>query len=371
MGMMSKMQATKYSMLVETLKNEILGGKYVLSKPFPSIRALIRRFNLSDTTVQRALDELFHQGLISRRQGRGTFVTTVATTRTIGLIVPDHGRSEFFPAIVKEISRLAQEKDYTLCFGEVSASTDAGRACQLENLVRDFIARRVFGVIFQPIDYIENGDAVNKRVLQWFDVAHIPVVLCDYDFVDAPERSKYDVVGINNVEAGVMMVEHLLSAGAKKIGFHLMPYAPKSHQNYIRGARYAALDRKCADRVLVADPGDEEALRRFLKRGRPDAFVCGNDSSAARLKKTLWKLGLGVPQDILLTGMNDLQIAPLLTPPLTTVHLPCERIAEVAFERLVLRISRPEIPPVEVNLPVRLVCRESTKMIPARKKKRK
>ena len=98
MGEVRLVKVTKYGLLVETLKSEILSGKYGPQNPFPSIRALIRRFRLSDSTVQKAIDELAAKGLVSRKQGRGTFVTGCGLSRTIGLIVPDHGRSEFFPA---------------------------------------------------------------------------------------------------------------------------------------------------------------------------------------------------------------------------------------------------------------------------------
>jgi len=78
-----------------------------------------------------------------------------------------------------------------------------------------------------------------------------------------------------------------------------------------------------------------------------------------------------VPQDLLLTGMNDLQIATLLTPPLTTIHLPCEQIAEAAFYRLLRRISSPGMPATEVFLPVKLVVRDSTRKVSRRKEKTK
>ena len=53
-----EMDNSKYKQLVETLKSSILSGKYGNSNPFPSVRSLIRRHGLSNTTVLRALDEL-------------------------------------------------------------------------------------------------------------------------------------------------------------------------------------------------------------------------------------------------------------------------------------------------------------------------
>ena len=53
---------TKYEQLIETLKTDILGGKYSRTEPIPSVRALMRRFSLSDSTIGRALDEVSQGG---------------------------------------------------------------------------------------------------------------------------------------------------------------------------------------------------------------------------------------------------------------------------------------------------------------------
>jgi len=358
------MKVAKYQNAYETLRSEILGGRYSSRNPFPSVMGAGRRFGMSRLTTVKVFDMLKADGLICARSGSGTFITRAARSRTIGLIVPDHERSEFFLAIVREISRLAQAEGYSLLFGEVSATTDAEKTRQVVGLAEDFIAQGVSGVICQPIDYIKDSEAVNRKVLVRFDEANIPVVLCDYDYVDSPARSGYDVVGVNNSEAGALVVNHLRKVGAKNIRFYLRPLAPQSHRNFIRGAFNAYRDHARAqwkDHVLTCDADDIDAVRRYFRKYRPDALVCGNDSAAATLKKSLGKIGLCVPRDLLLTGMDDLQIASLLTPPLTTVHLPCEQIAEAAFCRLLARMANPKMPATELFLPVRLIVRDSTK----------
>ena len=93
------MNGAKNKMLLETLRKEILGGKYASGQSYPSVRALERRFGIPRSTIGHALDELFHQGLISRKQGRGTFVTSMATSRKIGLVVPGVACTDFFQPI--------------------------------------------------------------------------------------------------------------------------------------------------------------------------------------------------------------------------------------------------------------------------------
>jgi len=368
-----KVNDSKYKVLVETLKNQILSGKYDVAKPFPSMRSLIQRFGMSKTTVQRALDELFHLGLISRKQGRGTFITGQRASRRIGLIVPGVAYSEFFPPIVNEISRLSQKEGYTLLFGAVTSQDPGVRARQAKKFAGQLIKDGVAGVIFQPLEFLSDLTEKNQEIVNHFKRANIPVVLACCDFVKPPERSGYDVIGINNVEAGAMMASHLVDSGVRRICFLMRPNRGMSIRSRFRGVVMAL---GCEDRVrckcdqLVAEVDDLLALKRFLRRHRPDAFICGSDSDAAKFKVTLEKAGLKVPDDVMLAGFNDVQMASILTPSLTSIHIPCKEIAATAFYRLLARIANPDLPAMECLLPVRLVARGST-VRPKRKARHK
>lgn len=362
------MNDSKYKSLIETLKSNILSGKYGVGKPFPSVRALIKRSGLSNTTVLHALDELVHQGLISRRQGRGTFVTNRGMSRKIGLIIPGVAYSEFFPPIVSQISKMAQDAGYTLLFGDVMSSNPETRARKARRFAVELVRERVAGVIYQPLEFLANADQINHEIVSVFERARIPVVLLDYDIVSPPERSRYDIVGINNPDAGYRLANYLISCGARKIHFLMRPNWAPSVRNRLRGVITAIAAakshggvRKCSYAILTAEPDDRVALKRHLRRGRPDAFICGNDTAAAKFKQTLEKLGLSVPKDVLLAAFDDVQIAGLLTPPLTTIHQPCAEIGAAAFNRLLTRIATPDLPAQEIYLSAPLVLRESTK----------
>ena len=98
----------------------------------------------------------------------------------------------------------------------------------------------------------------------------------------------------------------------------------------------------------------------MARRPRPDAFVCENDVLAARLLKTLAALGHRVPQDVRLAGFDDVQIARLSSPALTTIRQPCDLIARTAFDRLLSRIARPQQEPLHLVPAAELIVREST-----------
>ncbi|WP_407442386.1 GntR family transcriptional regulator, partial [Fibrobacter sp.] len=143
-----------YKMVYETLKKEILSGKYSSGKSFPSSTALARRFEIARFTIRQALDILTKEGLIRSQRGRGTFVTKMGANRQIGLIVPGVAYSEFFQPIVTALSGVCTANGYGLSIGSVFSANGEERARQAMTLARDLAEQHVSGVILQPIESI-------------------------------------------------------------------------------------------------------------------------------------------------------------------------------------------------------------------------
>ena len=354
----------KYRQVYETLRAGILNGSYPSNRPLPSLRALVRRYGHSIITVRRAFDELEREGLISRQKGRGTFVTRRGFARRIGLMLPDVAQSEFFSVVASEVSQFAQKRGYSILFGNFSARNPKVRIAQARKFAQDLVREGVSGVIYQPIDRIDNAEEENGSVVRILDEAGIPVVLLDSDYAAAIRRSSHDVVGINNYETGYKLASHLLSAGARRIEFLLPDKSGRCRAQCAMGAEVAvavAADRlKCVFGTLAAEPDDLRAIRTCMRRDRPDAFICSSDRQAAKLMVTLEKLGFRIPDDVMLAGINDIQIASLMTPGLTTIRQPCAEIARKALETLVARILDPKLPTSEICLNAPLVIRGST-----------
>ena len=353
------------SRLFRKLRDEILAGKYANSRIFPSEIALSRRFGTSRSLMTNVVAELEHEGLVSRRQGSGTFVSKRPASRKIGLIVPGVAVTDFFKPVVSEINRLAREAGYELRFGEVWSDMREERIKQVRELAAEFIKGDFAGVIYEPLAG-PVGDEINPHILELFDRKKIPVVLLDCDIVPFPDRSRYDVVGVNDIEAGARIAKHLMDIGAKCIHFLICELSPTTFANRLAGAeaalKLAGAKMPKGGNVLYAEADDLTALKRYLKRQkrRPDAFICSNDAIAAVFKQTLEKAGLRVPEDVMLTGFADLPVAALMTPPLTTVRQNREQMAQTAFRRLMERIADPSLPPCDQFLPAPLVVRGST-----------
>ena len=360
----NKEQTVPRRSIFETLKSEIRGGKYLNTRRFPSEMSLAQRFGCSRQSVVHALMSLQDLGLVSRERGSGTYLTKKAARygASIGLIVPGIGCGEIFPPICREISRLAQEEGFSLLFGGDTSSSAAVRAEHAKDLARQFVSKHVAGVIFQPMEFFADSDRFNCEIVSIFEAAKIPVVLIDCDIVSLPERSACDVVGVDNFSIGITLARHMLAAGARRVRVLRKPLCAKTVLDRIRGVQTVLGAKNVEDFTLTAEPDDRKTIARALAgRHGADAFICGNDTVAARLLVTLRKLGKRVPDDVLVTGVDDREHAELVTPALTTVHQPCEAIAATAFGFLLSRLDRPDLSPRTCYLPAPLVIRGSTK----------
>jgi len=356
-----KTDAYSYVEVAATLGDDIRGGRYGAGCTCPSLTQIMRRFKVSRVTAVRAVDELKKKGLVASLKGKGTYVTRAAASRKIGLIVPGICYSEIFPPICKELSRLAQREGYALLFGDLSSSDPVERGRRAKVLARQYVKEGVAGIVFQPIEFLENSDEVNRDILSVFDAADVPVVLLDCDIVASPRRSRYDIVGINNAEAGRRLAQHLVDQGVRNVVFLTEPHSDYSIQNRIEGARNVVAAAKGRFQELSMDVGDRAVVTKLLAgRQRPGAIICRNDHQAAHLLVTLRELGKRVPEDVQVAGFNDVEYASILSPGLTTIHLPCEDIARQAFAFLCERIGQPSIQPRECYLSAPLVTRKST-----------
>ena len=344
----------------ETLRREILAGKYDADRRLPSEMSLSRRFGVSRPTISRATLDLRREGLIVTRKGAASTITRFAQNATgaLGLVVPGERYAEIFKPLNDKIERLAVRSGWDLIRGEILGISPKALAREALRLARRFANERVCGVFFQPLEFLRDFAKANEEVVRHFDDAGIAVVLLDYDIAPPPERSRYDVVGIDNVEAGLAVGRHLILSGASRIAFLHRPNAAPTVTNRMRGVASAVIEGggrwSLSENVLFAEPDDRHAVAKFLKKGLPDAFVAGNDIAAAALGETLAKIGDGAEQ-VRLVGFDDVEVAAKLE--ITTVRQPLDAIAEAAMQTLVSRIKSPGLAPRSIQLHATIVPR--------------
>ncbi len=167
-----------------------------------------------------------------------------------------------------------------------------------------------------------------------------------------------------DIEGGMRAgIEHLVELGHTKIG-HLAARIPaetfaarrKTYLDVMRRANFAT-------REVDADfsiRGAHEAVLKLLDNPeRPSAMVCDSDVLAAGVYKAARELGLRVPADLSVLGIDDSFIAQVLDPELTTVAIPAATVGERAI-RLLLQVLRKSVLANQDAVPLSLVVRAST-----------
>lgn len=363
---MSAPRQTKHTMIFNLLREEILRGKFIGLKRFPSEEALVRRFGVSRPTIERVLRELKVAGLLGSRVGSGFYLSLMArkATGAIGLIVPDYQKIDFFTSLCAEISRKCRDNGYTVLLGDVSASDPSTRGRWTVDLARECVSKHVAGVILEPVDLVEDSTKSTHEALTILKHANIPVVLIDRDIEHPPVRSSYDLIGIDNVQAGYRVAKHLLENGAKRLRFLTEPQPASTIQQRIQGVAQAVIDANGIWRkshAIEINPEDRTAIEAIFRgKDRPDAVVCRNDPLAAQLIRVLSKLRIAVPKSVMIAGFDDAGFAKYLTPALTSIRQPIELIAQTSVESLLSRIRHPDAPTRSIQLDVDLICRAST-----------
>lgn len=345
--------------IFEQLRREILAGKFDDAPTFPSETTLARRFGVSRPTMSRVMLDMKREGLVVTRKGAPAVLTRFArnATGTLGIVVPGVCYAEIFSPIVQELRRVAARGGWRVLTEAIQSDKPTVRAREARRIAYLFAKERVSGVFFQPMEFVADYTAASRAVLAHFDKYEIPVLLLDYDIVPSPDRSAYDLVGIDNVSAGLAIGRHLVQTGAKNICFLQRPGAAPTVTDRLRGVALAAMEAGLPwthrQNVLRCEPEDRRRVSRFLTRARPDALVSGNDVAAARLKGTLESLKKAA--GIRLAGFDDVAVAAQIG--LTTCRQPLADLAHVAFQTLLQRIKSPRLPPRTIRLPAPLIVR--------------
>ena len=359
----------KHNQISVHLETEIAAGRYGSGSRLPSEVQLVKQFSVSRPTVARALRDLEAKGLIERRAGSGTYVRAndqqrTTATRILGLLVPGLSSTEIFQIICGEIASLARVNEYGLLWGGSSnprLDTDASLK-HAEEICKQFIERKIGGVFFAPAELQPGQEKANTQLAESLREAGIPVVLLDRDLMDFPQRSDFDLVGIDNMAGGYMVAEHLIKLGCERICFVARPLSAATVDARIAGVREALVRHRIEPDpgwIRLGDPADIKFVRSLVAGRLADAFICANDDTAAVLMRTMESQGVRTPHNVRVVGFDDVKYATLVSVPLTTIHQPCRDIAVIAFQTMLKRMAEPALPVQSITLTPHLVVRES------------
>jgi DNA-binding LacI/PurR family transcriptional regulator len=351
--------------IYNTLKSAILDGSYAINGRLPTEVELCVQFQASRPTVGRALGALQEEGLVERIAGSGTFVRQQPKSGdklAFGLLIPQLGQTEIFEPICGQIAQEALKRGHSLLWGSSTQAGDLSDRQVAEAVCRNYIEHKVRGVFFAPLEHVADRQETNQAIIDQLDRAGIRIVLLDRDYLIYPQRSRFDLVGIHNNRAGYVLAEHLIGLGAKRIEFcAVSDSAPTVFQRHLGcqdALRQAGLAQKLSN-MCVGEPEDAAFVRGKLLKSKPDAVICANDATAARLLRMLNSLGVRVPADLRVAAFDDVGYAKLLHPALTTIRQPCRDIGTAAMLTMLERLDNPSLQARDILLDFELVIRES------------
>jgi DNA-binding LacI/PurR family transcriptional regulator len=303
--------------------------------------------NSTRARVLKAIQELkYHPNLHARSLAGGK-------SRTVGVVISNM-ENPFFFDIYKTIESDAHANGYEALVANTDYSSE-----QLVSSLRLMIGRRVAGLAAIVSE-------VDADLIQELQASQIPVVFYD---VGAPCQN---IVSIRvNYRRGIeKILEYLRSLGHRRLGFvgHHATLGPLNER------MKTVLDAMAADSSLEvrtatgADSleGGKDAARDLLATGfRPTAIIAVNDMMAVGVLRELRECGIRTPQDISVTGFDDIKLSEFCYPALTTVHIPRDRIGHLIFESLIVRPRRPGVDRPEILIEPELMVRESTACAPS------
>ena len=353
----------KYLRIYKEILRQIQEQRFLPGDVLPTENDLCRQYGVSRPTVARALKRLSDEKLVQRRAGFGTRVLAPGNTLPLaGLLIPQYAETEIFQPICASIAEAAGIEGM-----RILNPTDLNLAGDLKklalSLTDQLIEAKVQGVFFAPTEHIADSAAFNLSILERLTGEGIHVVLLDRDIYRWPRQTSFEMIGIDNVEAGYLLATHLLDQGCERLAF--VTRGKPAATVYLRrmGCREALRQRGIDPATLgnviesAAQPG--KAAAELLADG-VDGVICANDATASTLLRSLLDAGAKIPQEIKVCGFDDVKYASLLSVPLTTYRQPCQDIGRVAANVMIRRIRYPNMPVLRITLKGELVVRESS-----------
>ncbi len=287
---------------------------------------------------------------------------TQRQTMTIGVLTPQPlsviFSNPFFGAFSEGVAAVAEELGYGLHF---IAPLHGSLAGAMNRATVDGVVAIGLSDDHPDVEHIRR--------------AGLPIVL-----VDSTALPEYDSIEIDDAGGAKAAADHLIALGHRNVlVVAVEPPAPSIgvDPDGVMGRRlrayrdaFRAVGVELPDDHLLVGPatidGGLVAVRRALEGGlRPTAVLAMSDVVAIGAMRAIRESGLRVPDDISVVGFDDIDIAPHVDPPLTTVHQPMRRKGEEAVRLLLTVVERRDpATPEHRRLQTRLVVRGSTGPVP-------
>ncbi len=333
-----------------------------MKKPVnPTLEDVARAANVSTATISRAINTPDKVALQTRLRIQGVVRElgytshsggrTLASNRsnTVGAIIPTMANAMFASGL-----QAFQEELSTAGVTLLVASSGYDGKHEFSQ-IQSLITHGADGLLLI-------GAARLPETREFLALRQIPYVI---SWCYKPD-SKLLFAGFDNQKAAYAMTMEVLRQGHRSIA--MIAGVSKGNDrasNRIKGVKKAVKDFGRNARLLkvieapYSQAGGGDAFAKLMQQANtPTAIVCGNDVLATGAIVRARQLGIAVPQDVSVTGFDDIDLATAVYPPLTTVRVPQRRMGQTAA-RLLLELLFDGNRPSSVEFDTEIIHRES------------
>lgn len=287
-------------------------------------RALNGAYGVHPETRKRVLEAAAQLDYKANRFARGL---VTGRSNTIGLIISDIRNSYF-----ADMARGAEDAAYAAGMDVLLCNSDVDSGKQM-HYINSLIEKRVDGIIMNSVA------TLTKDEQGYIAASGIPVVLLNR----AADNTLFSTVCADNERGGRLMAECLLRYGHRNI-VHFT--GPRNHSNlslrtrgFLEGLRKAGKVEASVTHGLHTMEGGYQMAKSLLRSlGKVTAISTANDTVAFGVIKAAQEMRIRIPEDISLGGFDDVELAALVHPPLTTVRQPKYEIGAAALE-MVMKLA--------------------------------
>lgn len=270
-------------------------------------------------------------------------------TNIVGLIVPDVGNG-YYALVARAVESTLVKLGYAVFL----ACTEYNETAEI-NYLDNLLQYNVEGIILAY-------QLTNRLLIDKLIRMNKPFVTLDDELWKAPASS----VHVNHFEGGYAATEYLLSIGRKRVAYASEPLTQEAIKERLSGYKKAHADRGLlVDKNLVFTAHSTyDKFKMGLELGRkitaenPDGIFAASDSVAFGVLRALAEAGKRVPGDVAVVGYDDIPMAKVATPALTTIAQPVAKMAEIGIGKLVAMMQG-EVIQKESVLKPKLVIRET------------
>ncbi|MBS2968342.1 LacI family DNA-binding transcriptional regulator [Metabacillus sp. KIGAM252] len=327
-----------------------------LAKVAPSTvsRVIANNPRISDRTKERVREAMknlgYHPNFIARSLAN-------QSTQAIGIVLPSSAdkafQNPFFPEVIRGISKAAHQKQYALYM-----STGETEEEIYEGVVHMVEGKRVDGIVLLY-------SSVNDKLTHFLRKKEFPFVIVGKPFKDVNEITHVDN---DNYRASKEVTEHLIEIGHEQIAFiggdlNLVVTIDRllGYEKAVRNAGLPYKDEYIVHEEFLKEGGQEAVKELFGLNEPPTALVVADDLMAVGVLKMLFKMGIRVPEDVSVVSFNNIMMAELSQPPLTTVDINIFQLGCESARSIIQTIEHPMEPARRIIIPHKVIKRQSCK----------